>query len=269
MHKAFVSSTFEDLREHRRHVVEALRRAGFHVDPMEDWTAAADAPLRFSRERVAGCDLCVLLVALRRGHVPSGERDSITQQEYAAARDLGIDVLVFLLDENAPWPRSHDELDADPELRRWRSQLMGDHGVGFFQTAPDSVDIAPALARWLQQRSGSPEAEQPAGGRAARYAAFSDHLDAAPASQRLAARGAYTRRWLEQSQLTVADLKRLLGLVGYFDGDVDDEFDSALEDAVLLFQHRNGLHPVDGICGGQCLAKLRLQVLEAGHDWPG
>ena len=39
-HKAFVSSTFEDLKEHRAYVIKALRDAGIHVDPMENWTAA-------------------------------------------------------------------------------------------------------------------------------------------------------------------------------------------------------------------------------------
>jgi hypothetical protein len=43
-YKAFVSSTFVDLKEHRAHVISSLRRAGFVVDPMEDWTADSDEP---------------------------------------------------------------------------------------------------------------------------------------------------------------------------------------------------------------------------------
>jgi uncharacterized protein (DUF58 family) len=35
-YKAFVSSTFEDLREHRREVIASLRKAGILVDPMEE-----------------------------------------------------------------------------------------------------------------------------------------------------------------------------------------------------------------------------------------
>ena len=72
VYKAFVSSTFEDLKEHRAFVIGALRAAGFSVDPMEDWTADAEEPRRFSVERLEGCDICVLLVALRRGFVPPG-----------------------------------------------------------------------------------------------------------------------------------------------------------------------------------------------------
>ena len=87
-YRAFVSSTFEDLKEHRSHVITALRKAGCSVDPMEDWTAATSEPKHFSQARVQGCDLFVLLVAFRRGHVPSGEQLSITQLEHQAALAL-------------------------------------------------------------------------------------------------------------------------------------------------------------------------------------
>jgi Domain of unknown function (DUF4062) len=152
-HKAFVSSTFQDLKEHRSQAITALRKAGFFVDPMEDWTAATDEPKQFSQSRLNGCDLRILLVGFRRGHVPSGQQHSITQLEYEAARKLGIDVLVFILDEQALWPRRFDELDKDPEIRRWRTELTEHKGVGFFTHSPESIEIAPALTRWLTQRS--------------------------------------------------------------------------------------------------------------------
>lgn len=73
LYKAFVSSTYIDLKEHRAHVIRALRKAGILVDPMEDWTADSHAPKRFSQDRVQGCHFCVLLVAFRRGFIPENE----------------------------------------------------------------------------------------------------------------------------------------------------------------------------------------------------
>jgi hypothetical protein len=35
-YRAFVSSTYIDLKDHRAHVIRELRRSGFSVDPMED-----------------------------------------------------------------------------------------------------------------------------------------------------------------------------------------------------------------------------------------
>ncbi len=151
-YKAFVSSTYEDLQHHRAHVIRALRKAGIQVDPMEDWTAAADEPSVFSQKRTEGCQLCVLLVAFRRGHCPQGSEESIVQMEYRAALDNGLDILIFLLSEDAPWPHRFTELDSDPLIREWRGYLMEHHGVGFFGYEPDSIEIAPALTRWIAER---------------------------------------------------------------------------------------------------------------------
>lgn len=169
-HKAFVSSTYDDLAQHRAKVIEALRQAGIQVDPMEVWTASSDEPKKFCQERVDDCDLCVLLVALRRGYVPEGEDLSITQLEYEAALRRGQDVLVFLLDEDAPWLRRFDELDVDPGLRSWRAALMKRHGVSFFGLDPDSLQIEPALLRWLSETKNATApgvAGQPVAGRRA------------------------------------------------------------------------------------------------------
>src|SRR5438067_91413 len=99
-YRAFVASTFKDLQAHRSRVIEALRNGGFLVDPMENWTSDTDEPQAFSPRRLNGCQVCVLLVARRRGHVPDAAVSprSITQTEYDYARSHGIDVLPFLLD---------------------------------------------------------------------------------------------------------------------------------------------------------------------------
>jgi len=151
--KAFVSSTFEDLKNHRAYVIRYLRKAGISVDPMEDWTAESDEPKKFSRDRLAGCDFCVLLVALRRGYVPRGETRSITQLEYQAALDAGIDVLVYLLDADCPWPHRFVELDKDPGISEWRDSLAERHGRGLFSLEPSTIEIAPAVTRWVDKQS--------------------------------------------------------------------------------------------------------------------
>lgn len=166
-YRAFVSSTFEDLKAHRDHVIKALRNAGIFVDPMEDWTAATHEPKDFSQDRVRSCDLCVLLVGFRRGHVPANGFMSITQLEYQAALKSGMDVLVFMLEEQAPWPRKFDELDKDPEIRPWRKELLEHRGVGFFSHDPRSIKIEPALTRWIAKKSqeGSRSEVPPSPGR--------------------------------------------------------------------------------------------------------
>ncbi len=154
-YKAFVSSTYVDLKEHRARVIDALRKGGVHVDPMEDWTAEVDEPKRVSTDRMRDCDLCILLVGARRGHRPENEVLSITQMEVQAAVKQGIDVLAFLYDGKSAWPPPHYELDGDEELKRWRADLMEHRCVGMFTHDFASLDapVRDALARWLQKQS--------------------------------------------------------------------------------------------------------------------
>lgn len=119
------------------------------VDPMEDWTAESDEPKVFSQDRVKRCHFCVLLVAFRRGYVPANGIYSVTQLEYRAAIEEGMDVLVYLLDENASWPLPFDERASDPKVRAWRARLEQKHGRELFGPTPSSIDIAPAITRWV------------------------------------------------------------------------------------------------------------------------
>jgi len=119
---------------------------------MEDWGASTQAPSQFSVERIDACDLCILLVGRRRGHIPRDKKRSITQLEYYAARERGIDVLAFVLADNTPWPKKFDESATDPEFQRWRDELLETRGVERFGADPRSVDVAPAVTRWVLDR---------------------------------------------------------------------------------------------------------------------
>jgi tetratricopeptide (TPR) repeat protein len=151
--KAYVSSTFEDLKGHRARVLDALHGFAIATLASEYMGATPGPPEEQIRDSVAACDLFILLVAFRRGYVPPGEELSMTQLEYRAALDAGIDVFVLMLDENAPWLRRFDELDSDPEIRRFRSELLQNHAVLFFDLEPSSLDIKPSITRWLQGRT--------------------------------------------------------------------------------------------------------------------
>lgn len=156
MYKAFLSSTFDDLYQHRAEAIRALQAAGFLVDPMENSQADRDAPVRFSAARLDGCNLCILLVAFRRGSVPAGANRSITQTEYDEARRRKIDVLPFLLDEQTPignggWAPEFDERKLDIAINEWRKTLYQTHGVGGFGADPKSLRIEAVLARWVVQ----------------------------------------------------------------------------------------------------------------------
>ena len=160
-YKAFVSSTYVDLKDHRARVINALRKQGITVDPMEDWTADSDEPKNVSVERMRDCDFCILLVGARRGHVPEGETLSITQLEIREAEKRDIDVLAFLYDGKSAWEPEYYELDDDQELVSWRAELMEHRCIGRFTHDSVSVEalVPGAVGRWVQKQA-RPEAKK-------------------------------------------------------------------------------------------------------------
>src|SRR3989442_12232949 len=78
--RIFVSSSFEDLKEHRTAVIRVLRQLGHEVIAMEDLTAASATPLAKVLDMVDRSEAYVGLFAWRYGYVP----DAVTAQPAAS-----------------------------------------------------------------------------------------------------------------------------------------------------------------------------------------
>lgn len=145
MSTIYVSSTFSDLREHRKALSLAIRRLG-HVDMAMEYYIAEDArPLDRCLRDAGSCDLYVGVFARRYGFCPPGEQRSITELEFRAARTAGIDTLCFLLPEDAPWPgESVDGGAGAGKLAELRAELAEQYLCGFFTTPDELAAIASA-----------------------------------------------------------------------------------------------------------------------------
>lgn len=153
--KIYVSSTFEDLRDHRAALDTALRRMGHDVIGMEHYVAEGTTPLKRCLDDVRSSDIYIVIVAWRYGYVPRGEGvnpqgRSITELEYEAAVESKRSILAFLLDPTTSWPPNFmDSLSevGDAEILRFRTVLGGRHLAGIFR-GPDSLAGlgAPAVA---------------------------------------------------------------------------------------------------------------------------
>ena len=81
----YLSSTYEDLKEHREAVYRALRRLGHDVRAMEDYVATDQRPVDKCLADVAACDIYVGILAWRYGYVPADdnrEGRSITERNW-------------------------------------------------------------------------------------------------------------------------------------------------------------------------------------------
>lgn len=86
----YLSSTYEDLKEYRKAVFDALRQSGYQVIAMEDYVARDDRPLQTCLEDVGKAQIYVGLFAFRYGYIPPVEHDnpdglSITELEFRHA----------------------------------------------------------------------------------------------------------------------------------------------------------------------------------------
>ncbi|MDQ1611616.1 MAG: hypothetical protein QOG00_1547 [Pyrinomonadaceae bacterium] len=143
MARIYISSTYSDLVECREAVYRALRSMGHDIVAMEDYVAADQRPLDKCLADVASCDLYVGIIAWRYGFIPATdnpERKSITELEFRHAVAKGIPCLLFLLDENAPWPRAKMEQGTGAKkLKLLRAGMSADYTVSFFK---DSQQLA-------------------------------------------------------------------------------------------------------------------------------
>src|SRR4051812_23607939 len=94
MLRVFIASTSQDLADYREAAKEIILEVGCHPVMMEFFGTDAAPTLAACQDRVVSCDLLLLLLAFRRGWVPTtaegGDgRRSVTAYEVDAATQAG------------------------------------------------------------------------------------------------------------------------------------------------------------------------------------
>ena len=138
----FVSSTSEDLREYRAVSSFVILDMGWVPKMMEHFGAMPQPTFEACKEKLSQCDLVLLIVAFRRGWVPTLEQggngvDSITALELSLARKSNIPVLAMLASET--WPGNLWE--DDPKAREWVKKFRSELNLPavFFNNEPVSA----------------------------------------------------------------------------------------------------------------------------------
>lgn len=155
--KVYISSTYQDLVDHRGAVDRTLRRMGHDVIGMEQYIAEGSKPVDRCKSDVRAADAYVIIVAWRFGYVPGltakpPDGRSITEIELNEAQDNGKPVLAFLLDPEAPWPPNRvDAMGGAPgagqDVSRLRGLLGTDYLAGIFRTPDDlASQVAAAVS---------------------------------------------------------------------------------------------------------------------------
>jgi hypothetical protein len=93
--QVFVSSTYEDLREERQEVIQALLELDCIPSGMELFPAATDDQWSIIKKVIDDCDYYIVLVAGRYGSIGK-ENKSYTQMEYEYAVEVQKPLLGFI-----------------------------------------------------------------------------------------------------------------------------------------------------------------------------
>lgn len=155
--KVYISSTYQDLVDHRAAVDRTLRRMGHDVIGMEQYVAEGSKPVERCKADVRAADIYVIIVAWRYGHQPaltasSPDKRSITEIELDEAKTNGKPVLAFLLDPEAPWPPNRVDAMAGvsgvgAEVSQLRTRLGSEYLAGVFRTPDDlASQVAAAVS---------------------------------------------------------------------------------------------------------------------------
>lgn len=114
-YQVFISSTFADLEEERKEVMEAIINLDCFPAGMEMFPAADIEQFEYIKTIIDQSDYYVLIIAGRYGSVAEDGK-SYTEKEYEYAKEKGIPVLVFVKKdiENL----LVGQTDGDPELKK-------------------------------------------------------------------------------------------------------------------------------------------------------
>jgi len=162
----YLSSTYEDLKDYRQVVFEALRKSGYQVIAMEDYVAADRRPVDQCLKDVEKADLYVGLFAFRYGYVPPVDHGnlknlSITELEFQHAITCKKPSLTFIAKEDAGIPLKFvdaytGEGEKGKRIECLRQYLLTQKMAGQF-SVPHALanEVLAAVTKHLEDRKQS------------------------------------------------------------------------------------------------------------------
>lgn len=110
-YQVFLSSTYTDLINERKKVLDVLLMADCIPAGMENFVATDDEQFNVIKRVIDLCDYYILILGKRYGSINSKTGISYTEMEYNYAIEKGIPVLVFVIDDSVELPSNMVESD--------------------------------------------------------------------------------------------------------------------------------------------------------------
>lgn len=138
-YQVFISSTYTDLIEERKKVLEVLLMADCIPAGMEAFVASDMEQFEVIKKVIDLCDYYILLIGRRYGSVHPETGKSYTEMEYDYAREKNIPVLVFAVDESIETDDNKKEKDNDKKERlgAFRKKALSNRLASIWKTMDD------------------------------------------------------------------------------------------------------------------------------------
>lgn len=132
-YQVFVSSTFKDLEEERKHIIQTLMEMDCIPAGMELFPAADEEQWDFIKKVINDCDYYLLLIGGRYGTLsPEGIGYTEMEYDYAVSRGMKVIALVHGDPNNLPRIKCESDLALQEKLEEFREKVCTGRLVKFW-----------------------------------------------------------------------------------------------------------------------------------------
>lgn len=148
-YQVFVSSTYEDLQEERKAVIEALLQMNCFPVGMEYFNAADDSQWDVITSLIDECDYYVLIVAGRYGSIDETSGKSYTQKEYEYAVKKGVPTISFVHKDISQLPSG--KVENNPDVQKKLDEFKMEISKKLWQAWDNKDSLASAVVLSLNK----------------------------------------------------------------------------------------------------------------------
>jgi len=116
-YQIFISSTYEDLKEERRLIVENILTMGHFPIGMESFLASNEEQFKYIKKIIDNCDYYVLIIGARYGSIHQEAGLSFTEMEYDYAVLKNKPILIFPMNDLSKMPSDKKDTDLQNVLK--------------------------------------------------------------------------------------------------------------------------------------------------------
>lgn len=136
-YQVFISSTFDDLKEHRDAVVKAVLQLGHLPVGMEMFNAGDQTQWETIKSYIDSSDYYLVILAHRYGSKDPASGLSYTETEYDYAGEQGVPRLGFVIRKEAAWPAHLIETKAKKKLDAFKSKVGSGRVIRFWESSKE------------------------------------------------------------------------------------------------------------------------------------